>query len=305
MTPKLQGIVVPLLTPFSRDPDAFDETAYRRLIDHVIGAGVHAVIANAATSEFNSLDEAERERAAEVAVEHAAGRVPVLVGAGSPTTRHSIRWARHAEKIGAQGLLVMPPYYGTCPTDGIVRHYAEISRASSLPIMLYNAPYAAHVLLTPGDVERIAREANVPWVKLTTGVLEHVTQIRARMGDRIAIFEGVDSLAFPSMALGSCGWVAGTANMIPELAVELWRLTHVAGDLAAARALHERIDPLHELSREAGIYFALGKEVCRLRGIPLGAVRLPWPDLSEDQRRRAHALARGLGLMPGTGSRSA
>ena len=121
----------------------------------------------------------------------------------------------------------------------------------------------------------------------------------------LAIFEGVDCLAFPSMALGACGWVAGTANMIPELAVELWRLTHVAQDLPAARALHERIDPLHLLSREAGIYFALGKEVCRLRGIPLGAVRLPWPELSDDQRRRAHELARSLGLVTAAGGRLA
>jgi 4-hydroxy-tetrahydrodipicolinate synthase len=297
MPPKLEGIVVPLLTPFTRDTDEFDAPAYRKLIDYLLGAGVHAIIANAATSEFNSLDEAERYSAAEVAVEQAAGRLPVLVGAGSPATRHSIRWAKHAEAIGADGLLVMPPYYGTCSLDSIVAHYAAISDATPLPIMVYNAPYAAHVLLTPADLERIASVANVPWVKLTTGVLEHVTLIRERMGDRIAIFEGVDSLAFPSMALGSCGWVAGTANMIPELAVELWRLVHVQGNLPAARALHERINPLHELSRDSGIYFALGKEVCRLRGYPLGATRRPWPELTEAQRAHAFELARDLGLV--------
>jgi 4-hydroxy-tetrahydrodipicolinate synthase len=108
-TPQLEGIVVPLLTPFRRSDGDLDEPAMRRLVDRLIETGVQALIVNAATSEFFHMDEAERRRAAEVVVEHAAGRIAVLAGAGAPGTRLSIAAARHAQSIGAVGLLMMPP----------------------------------------------------------------------------------------------------------------------------------------------------------------------------------------------------
>jgi dihydrodipicolinate synthase/N-acetylneuraminate lyase len=297
MPTKLEGIVVPLLSPFTPDGERFDPSAYRRLIDHVIGAGVHAVIANAATSEFCHLDDDERIAAAETAIEHVRGRVPVLVGASAPATRGAVRWAKHARSLGAAGLLLTPPFYGRPTMDAVVRHYAAVSDAVDTPIMLYNAPYAQQFLITPADILRIAERANIPWVKLTTGAIDHVTLLRATAGDRFAIFEGVDTLAFPSMALGACGWVAGTANMIPEFAVELWRLTHVERNLAAARALNDRIDAIQRMATTPAIYFAWNKEVCRLRGVPLGPTRNPGDNLTAEQARLAERLAGELGLV--------
>jgi 4-hydroxy-tetrahydrodipicolinate synthase len=293
---KLHGIVVPLLTPFTA-ADELDVAAYRKLIDFVIESGVHAIIANAATSEFYALDDAEREKCAEIAMEQARGRVPVLVGAGAAATRQTVRWARHAKSIGAAGLLIMPPHYFPPTVDAVVRHFAAVSDAVDTPIMVYNAPYAANLLLTPEHIERLTRSANVPWVKLTTGVLHHVTQLRQMLGERIAIFEGVDTLAFASMAMGSCGWVAGTANMIPELAVELWRLTHVEADMRGGRALNDRIDAIQRMATTPAIYGAWIKEVCRLRGIPCGTARNPGDSLTPDQARLAHEHAASLGLI--------
>jgi 4-hydroxy-tetrahydrodipicolinate synthase len=293
---KLHGIVVPLLTPFTADGE-LDVAAYRTLIDFVIDSGVHAIIANAATSEFYALDDAEREKCAEIAMEQARGRVPVLVGAGAAATRQTVRWARHAKSIGAAGLLIMPPYYFPPTVDAVVRHFAAVSDAVDTPIMVYNAPYAANLLLTPEHIERLTHAANVPWVKLTTGVLHHVTQLRKMLGERIAIFEGVDTLAFASMAMGSCGWVAGTANMIPELAVELWRLTHVEANMRAARALNDRIDAIQRMATTPAIYGAWIKEVCRLRGIPCGTARNPGDSLTPDQVKLAREHATSLGLI--------
>ncbi|MBM3523682.1 MAG: dihydrodipicolinate synthase family protein, partial [Alphaproteobacteria bacterium] len=271
MAKKFQGIVTPLLTPFTADGERVDLGAYRALIDHVIGAGVHAIISNAATSEFSALDDRERMDLAATAIEHARGRVPVLVGASSDATRGAIKWAKHAKSLGADGLLLTPTYYGRPTIEATVRHYAAVSDAADTPIMLYNAPYAHQVLLTPADIIRIADRSNIPWVKLTTGVIDHVTLLRAMAGDRFAIFEGVDTLAFPSMALGAVGWVAGPSNMIPEHAVELWRLTCIAQDMKAARALNDRIDPIQRMATTPAIYYAWIKEICRLRGIPLGS----------------------------------
>jgi len=295
---KLHGIVVPLLTPFT-ERDEFDEPAYRRLVDFVIDAGVHAIITNAATSEFYALDDAERVRIAEVAMEQARGRVPVLVGAGAAATRQSVYWARHAKSIGAAGLLIMPPYYFPPTIDAVVRHFAAVSDAVDTPIMVYNAPYAANLLLTPQHIERLTRSANIPWVKLTTGVLHHVTELRKMLGERVAIFEGVDTLAFASFAMGSVGWVAGTANMIPELAVKLWHLAHVDADLRGARALNDRIDPIQRMATTPAIYAGWIKEVCRLRGVPLGGSRNPGDPLTPEHIQLAKQHAAELGLIEG------
>ena len=297
MPRKLQGIVTPLLTPFSADGERVDLGAYRALIDHVIAGGVHAIIANAATSEFTALDDAERMDLAATAIDQARGRVPVLIGASSAATRGAVHWARHAKSLGADGLLLTPTFYGRPTIDAVVRHYAAVSDAVDTPIMLYNAPYAQQMLLTPADIIRIAERANIPWVKLTTGVIDHVTLLRAMAGDRFAIFEGVDTLAFPSMALGAVGWVAGPSNMIPEHAVELWRLTCVAPDLKAARALNDRIDPIQRMATTPAIYYSWIKEICRLRGLPLGSARNPGDPLTSEQVAHARKLASALGLI--------
>ena len=161
----LTGIVTPLATPFAKGGESIDTAAFRKLIDAVIGSGVKAIIANAATSQFSALDDKERELAAEIAVDQAAGRVPVLIGAGASSTRGAIQWARHAQSLGAAGVLIMPPFYGPTPADISVRHFAAISDACPIPIMVYNAPYASHFMLLPEHIVQIVQKANVPWWK--------------------------------------------------------------------------------------------------------------------------------------------
>lgn len=297
MPPRLEGIVVPLLTPFSSKSDELDVAALKRLVDRLIAAGVHGLIANAGTSEFYTLDDEERRREAEVVVERVAGRVPVLVGAGATGTKLSIIWAMHAKAIGADGLLIMAPYYAPKSVDQIRRHFVAISDASGLPIMLYNQPAVTQVLLTPDDLVRFVDEANIPWLKLTTRRIEHVPAILDCLGDRVRVFEGVDNLAYPSMANGAVGWVAGPANAIPEFAIELWRLVRVERNLEAAYSLHRRLVPLLDFALDEGVFNASLKEICRLRGLPLGAVRSPNPELAPSQRAQLRRIAEGLGLI--------
>ena len=295
MQSTLSGVIVPLATPFTANGDEIDFPAYRRLIDGVIGSGVSAIIANAATSQFAALSEAERSRAAAAAIEHAAGRLPVLIGAGAASTREAIFWTRHAQSLGAVGVMIMPPFYGPTPADVAVLHYAAISDACPLPIMIYNAPYASHVLLLPEHIEQIVAAANIKWVKLTTGVIDHVTALRLSLGDRVGIYEGVDPLAFPSFCLGADGWVAGPGNMIPEICIEMWRRVQ-AGDLAAARRLQNRVYPLLAAMREKMAYGSVISEVCRMRGLPLGPVRLPGCELGRDHLKWVRDAAGALGL---------
>lgn len=294
---KLSGIIAPLATPFTRDGVAVDFPTYRKLIDAVIESGaVAAIIANAATGQFASLSDDERAAVAEAAVDQAAGRIPVLIGAGAPSTHEAIRWTKHAEKLGAFGVMIMPPYYGPTPAPVSVQHYAAVSDACALPIMIYNAPYASHVILMPEHIVQAVERANVKWVKLTTGAIDHVTWLRTLIGDRVQVYEGVDPLAFPSFCLGADGWVAGPANMIPEIAVEMWKRVQ-AGDLAAALRLQDKMFPLLQTMRENMAYGSVISEVCRLRGIDLGPVRLPGLPLEGNHLKRVQDAATTLGLV--------
>lgn len=294
MQSDLEGIIVPLATPFNKD-DEVDFPAYRELIGRVAGSGVSAIIANAATGQFASLSDAERTKVAEVAIEAAGGRIPVLIGAGAASSHEAIRWTRHAEKLGAVGVMIMPPFYGPTPANVAVQHYAAISQACDLPIMIYNAPYASHVLLEPEHIEKMVDAANIQWVKLTTGAIAHITDLRLRLANRVKIYEGVDPLAFPSFCLGADGWVAGPGNMIPEVAIEMWRRVQ-KGDLAAARRLQNLVFPLLQTMRENMAYGSVINEVCRMRGIDLGSVRLPGLELDPDHLQRVRDGANALGV---------
>lgn len=292
----LTGIIVPLAAPFSKDGDSIDFGAYRRLIDAIIASGaVSAIIANAATGQFASLSDDERAAVAEAAIKYADGRIPVLIGAGAASTHEAIRWTRHAEKLGAIGVMIVPPFYGPTPPAVSVKHLAAISQACPLPIMIYNAPYATHHILMPEHVEQAVREANIKWVKLTTGVIDHITWLRTTVGDRIKIYEGVDPLAFPSFCLGADGWIAGPANMIPEIAAEMWKRVK-AGKLIEARRLQDKIFPLLQTMRENMAYGSVINEVCRLRGLDLGPVRLPGLELEGKHLDRVRSAAASLGV---------
>jgi 4-hydroxy-tetrahydrodipicolinate synthase len=286
MAPDLSGIIVPLLTPLTAD-DEVDLPALRLLVDRLISAGVSAVVADAGTSEFSQLSDEERRAVAETVIDQVAGRIPALVGVSTPGTRTTIAHAKHAESIGAQGVMVLPPYYAPVPFASIRDHYVAVSDAVSIPIMLYNNLAVTGTLLTVDQLAEIVEASNVRWLKLTTNHLEQVPAVLDRVGTKAVVFEGVDTLAFLSMLNGARGWVAGPANAIPELAIDLYRLTLLDPDLEAARALHLRLVPLLSCFVAApGIYRSGIKEVCRLRGYELGGTRRPGRDLTDEERSR-------------------
>lgn len=292
----LEGVLVPLLTPFTKDGEAIDVPALRRLVNVMIGAGVQGIIAASSSGEFFHLDEDERRLATEVVAEEVNGRIPLLVGIGAMGTRQVVKWARHATELGADGLMLMPPFFEPVSMEAILAHYAAVSDAVATPIMLYNTPPATQILLTADDIARLVEVANIPWVKLTTGKIELIGQILERLGDRVTLFEGWDTLAFASMASGTKGWISGPANALPDLTQRLWRLVTKERDLSGAYEMHRKLLPFMDMVVNGGVFNSMIKEVCGLRGYPLGATRGPFQELSEDQRRKVHALAKDLGL---------
>lgn len=298
MRQKLQGIAVPLLTPFTADGEALDTVALRALVDRLVDAQVHVIIPNAGTSEFYHMDDDERRCENEVVIEQAAGRVPVIAGAGAISTRHAVAFAKHAEAAGADGVFIVPPYYSATSKSGILKHYAAISDAVSLPITIYNNPFVTGVLLTPDDLAQIVERANVGSIKLTTRLIEDIPILRDRVGDEMPIFEGWDPLGFPAMVIGADGIVTAPANVMPDVMMELWRLTSVEGNLAAAAALNKRLSRFFHYVMTHGIFHEALKEMSEWMGYPIGHVRDPFPRLNDEQRARVREFAVDFQLIP-------
>jgi 4-hydroxy-tetrahydrodipicolinate synthase len=232
-----------MVTPFGPD-GGVDLPALRDFVDWQIAQGIHGLIPLGSTGEFLSLSDAEKGLVATTVIEQAAGRVPVLVGTGAEDTREVVRLSRRAETQGADGVLIIPPFYSTPTDDEIVHHYRTVSDAIGLPIMVYNNPAVANVDLRPSLVARLAEIDNCRYIKESTIDITRVRDIVRLCGDRMQVFGGI--LGFESFVEGAVGWTAVAANVIPGPLSRLFELILDQGNIAEGRALYHRHLPLIE-----------------------------------------------------------
>jgi 4-hydroxy-tetrahydrodipicolinate synthase len=238
MTKMFRGIVPAMVTPF-RD-GAVDEEALRRHVDFLIGAGVHAVLPCGTTGESPTLSHAEHARVIEITVSEARGRVPVLAGTGSNSTREAVEMSVHAKKAGADGLLLVAPYYNKPTQEGLYRHFTAVAREAPLPVVLYNIPGRCSVEILPDTLARLAKLPEFVGVKEATGDLSKMIRTIELCGPDFLVTSGDDSLTLPLLAVGGGGVISVAANLIPGEMVRMWDLWE-AGDLAGARALFFRL----------------------------------------------------------------
>jgi 4-hydroxy-tetrahydrodipicolinate synthase len=289
----LRGTYTVLITPFTADGKAVDVPALRRLVDWQIEQGIHGLIPLGSTGEFLSMTREEREQVIETCVKTASGRVPVVIGTGAEWTRDAVEYAREAERFGADGIMVIPPFYSTPTEDELFEHYRQIGEAVSLPVMIYNNPATANVDLTPPIVARLSGIDNVRYIKESTLEVTRVRDILELCGDRMAVFAGI--LGYESFWLGAQGWVAVCSNLLPRDSARLFELVADAKDQPAALALYNRILPI---VRWVGghRYVAASKVGLAMMGLPVGAPRaprLPLP-LAEMEALRAELAKLGL-----------
>jgi 4-hydroxy-tetrahydrodipicolinate synthase len=291
----LQGIVVPLLTPFDRATLDVDLEALGAHVDHLIDAGVNGFIACAGASEFYHLSDAERLDVAEFVIDRVSRRVPVLIGVGASGTRQSIAFAKHAESAGADGIMLMAPYYGARPRSLVIDHFVATSDAVSLPMLLYDNPFSTNVTFSPDDIAEIVSKARIPWVKLTTKHPEHVAEIVERVAGRAVVFEGFDPVALFSMMNGAVGWVCTPGNAFPHICLRLWRAARLEQDLDAALRCHRALAPLLTyILNASGAYLAGLKTACAVQGRPMGTVRAAFRDLTDEERSEVARLTQDL-----------
>jgi 4-hydroxy-tetrahydrodipicolinate synthase len=237
------GALTALITPFRND--SVDERALRDLVEDQIQKGIDGLIPCGTTGESVNLSHAEYVQVLRVVVEQAKGRVPVLAGSGTASTRHTIELSLAAKVVKADGLLVVTPYYNRPSQDGLYAHFAAVAKAVELPIMLYNIPGRTGVDIALSTLERLAALPSIVAIKEATGNAVRSADIAAQFGDRFTILSGDDGLTLPILAIGGLGVVSVASNICPgEVArvVRLWR----EGDVAGARMLAQRLRPLYD-----------------------------------------------------------
>ncbi len=280
-----EGIFVALATPMSAGQEV-DYDGLRRQANYMIDQGIHGLVPLGSTGEYYALSPAERRDVLAAVIETAAGRVPVVAGTNAGSTRDVIDYARQAEKLGAAGVLLAAPYYSLPTPDELVEHIRAVDKVIGVPIVLYNYPARTGVDMTPDVVERLAELDNVRYIKESTGDATRMTEIVRRCGTRISLFCGCDTLAIESFQMGAVGWVAGAANVLPALHVELFNLAVKRKDAAGARACYERMRPTLELMEGGGKYTQWVKAGCGIMGHPVGPPRQPLLPASEAEIAR-------------------
>lgn len=288
-----RGTYTVLITPFSEDGSRVDEAALKRMVDWQIEQRIHGLIPLGSTGEFLSMTMAEQEQVIEACVKAAHGRVPVLIGTGAEWTRDAVDKARLAERLGADGVMVIPPFYSTPTADELFAHYRAIGEAISLPIMVYNNPATANVDLTPDIVARLCEIDNVRYIKESTLEVTRVRDILERCGDRMTVFAGI--LGYESFWLGAQGWVAVCSNLIPRDSARLFELVADHGDRDQALALYRRILPIVKWVG-GHRYVAATKAGLSYMGLPVGKPRSPRLPLPAADTVDLHACLDALGL---------
>jgi 4-hydroxy-tetrahydrodipicolinate synthase len=296
MARQLRGILSALSTPFTPGGAEIDEAGLRELVDGSITAGIHGLIPCGSTGEFFVLSRDERKRVAEIVMDEAKGRVPVVPHTGSCSTAEAIDLSRHAESIGADAVMVVQPYYEAPNLDEIVGYYKDISDAANIPIMVYNNPAGTGVNPGADFMGRIAREVpNVKYIKDSSGDLSQVSELLYKYGKEVTILNGWDTITFSGLALGMKGSVWGAANVMPKQAADLFNMVD-AGEILEARTLWDKMWPVNQFLVTEG-YAASVKAGANLIGFHVGDPRLPYRPLAPNKVEELRQLLINVGAI--------
>ena len=276
-----RGTATALITPFTKD-DKVDVKALCEIVERQIASGVDALVALGTTGEPATLSEEEKKQVVEVCIKQTRGRVPVIVGAGSNSTRHAIETCRMAQNLGADGLLVVTPYYNKCTQEGLVEHYGAIADSTSLPIICYNVSSRTGVNMLPETFARIATRKNVVGIKEASGNMEQIEKCLALCPDKV--LSGDDALTLPIMAMGGLGVISVASNVCPKYVSDM---THYAldGEWERARKMQLALLPLI-----SALFCEVNpipiKKAMEIKGYCTSKLRLPLTSLTQNNAEK-------------------
>ena len=235
------GAIVAIVTPFRNGK--VDGPALKKLVEFQIAGGTDGIVPCGTTGESPTLSYEEHERVIDLVVAAVAGRVPVIAGTGSNNTKEAILLTRYAKKAGADGALVITPYYNKPTQEGLYRHFRAVAEAAEIPIVLYNVPSRTGVNMTAQTVARLAGVPNIVGVKEASGNLNQVSEILRSAPKTFCVLSGDDGLFFPMLALGAKGVISVVSNVAPRAMADLYD-SFVMGEISRAREIHFRLWPL-------------------------------------------------------------
>ncbi len=289
-----RGTFVAIVTPFT--DGQIDEQGLVDLIEFHIANGTHGIVPCGTTGESATMSHEEHHRVVQLTVKTVAGRVPVLAGSGSNSTAEAIELTRHAKESGADGVLMVSPYYNRPSQEGIYQHYRAVAEAVAIPIILYNVPSRTSSNILPATVARLAEVPGIAGIKEATGDLNQVSEVIRLCPDDFAVLSGDDFTSMPTVLLGGTGVISVTSNVAPKDMAAMMDAA-LAGDLARAKELHYRLFPL----MQAMFYDTNpvpAKKTLELMGrIKSGAPRLPLAPMNDETLARLKAALTDYGLI--------
>lgn len=288
-----RGSIVPIVTPFK--DGQLDLDCLADLINWQIESGSHGISVQGTTGEPASLTLDERKQVIKTAAEVVNGRVPFIPGSASVHHEESIELTRYAQDVGADGVLLISPYYLRPSQEGIYRHFDALAKAVDVPVILYNIPGRTAVNIEIDTVARLKdANDNIIGVKESNKDFEHINRLIHKMGPDFGVYSGIELLCFPILAIGGAGYVSATGNVMPKEVADLYNLVE-AGQWEEARQLHFKMLPLND-----AIFYEINpvpvKTLLSMMGKCSSEVRLPLAPVSDANRARLEQIAREYGL---------
>ncbi len=290
----LRGSIVPIPTTFK--DGKVDEAALQSLINWQIENGAHGISVTGTTGEPSSLTSEERMRVHQVAKEAIAGRVPFMPGTGSNNFAEGVMYSKNAEKIGADALLLIAPYYNRPSQEGLFRYFTGIASQVGIPVILYNIPGRTAVNIEPETVARVKEKCpNVVGVKESNKDFEHINRLLHRMGRDFLVYSGIELLCYPILAIGGAGFLSATANLMPRETANVYNLVQ-AGKWEEARELHYHMLPLND-----AIFYEINPVPIKTGLAWMGKinfeVRLPLCEMSAANQERLRTVMQSYNLI--------
>ncbi|MDN0068405.1 4-hydroxy-tetrahydrodipicolinate synthase [Collinsella ihumii] len=290
----LQGSIVALITPFNAD-GSVDYDSLEKLIEFHIDAGTDALLPLGTTGESSTMTHEEDNDVVRFVVEHAAGRIPVIAGSGSNCTQTMLEKSLAYQQLGADGLLLITPYYNKSNEEGIYQHFKTVADAVDIPCIMYNVPGRTGCSISVRNVERLAEHPNIMGIKEASGSIAYASDIAHCLGPDFKMYSGNDDMVAPLMSLGASGVISVWANVQPTLVHDMVR-AFLTGDTARARSIQvEGLPLVHALFSEVNPIPV--KEACAQLGMCEANYRLPLVPMADANRARLVEAMKGAGLL--------
>ncbi len=283
------GAGVAIVTPMLQD-GTVDFEGLKKLIDFQIENGTDAIIICGTTGESSTLSDEEHRDCIRCAVEHTHNRVPVIAGTGSNDTQYAIELSREAQELGADGLLLVTPYYNKCTQRGLIAHYTMIADSVNIPIILYNIPSRTGVAIDVATVKALGQHKNIVAVKEASGNISYTAKLAAQCGDLVDIYSGNDDMIVPIMSLGGKGVISVLSNVMPKETHQMTQYCLENNFAAASQMQLEYLDLINKLFIEVNPIPV--KDALNQMGMPAGSCRMPLYEMTEEHKTALHdALA--------------